>query len=60
MMNGSGQLRVRLSRPRQVILFYVTAIVRADDQAIHFAEDVYGHDDRLGRALDRRAAGRQG
>jgi murein L,D-transpeptidase YcbB/YkuD len=55
-MNGSGQLRVRLSRPRQVILFYVTAIVRAD-QALHFAEDVYGHDDRLERALGRRAAG---
>lgn len=53
-MNGSGQLRVRLRRPRQVILFYVTAIVRADDGSLHFAEDVYGHDARLDHALTRR------
>lgn len=56
-MNGQRQLRVRLRRPRQVILFYVTAIVRAEDGAILFFPDVYGHDSRLENALaDRKGA----
>jgi murein L,D-transpeptidase YcbB/YkuD len=55
-MNGSDQLRVRLRRPVQVVLFYVTAIVRPQDHAIHFFTDVYGHDRRLEQALGERAA----
>ncbi|HEV8240159.1 MAG TPA: L,D-transpeptidase family protein [Thermoanaerobaculia bacterium] len=58
-MNGRGQLRVRLGRPRQVILFYVTAIVRSDDHTIHFADDIYGHDGGLERALAARADARR-
>jgi murein L,D-transpeptidase YcbB/YkuD len=39
-----------------VVLFYVTAIVRPQDHAIHFFTDVYGHDRRLEQALGERAA----
>jgi murein L,D-transpeptidase YcbB/YkuD len=35
----------------RVILFYTTAAVRAEDGAIRFAQDIYGHDARLDRAL---------
>ena len=42
---------VRLSRPIRVVLFYLTALVDYDDGAIHFADDIYGHDARLERAL---------
>jgi murein L,D-transpeptidase YcbB/YkuD len=34
-----------------VILFYVTAAVMPEDGTIHFAEDIYGHDAKLDRAL---------
>ena len=44
-----------LTRPIQVILFYITATVRPDDRSIHFAQDIYGHDARLDRALRRTA-----
>lgn len=50
-MNGSGPHRVNLARPIQVILFYVTAVVMPEDGTIRFAEDIYGHDTRLDRAL---------
>ena len=42
---------VRLERPVRVLMFYVTAAVTPDDGLVHFAEDVYGHDARLERAL---------
>lgn len=42
---------VNLTRPIQVILFYITAAVMPEDGTIHFAEDIYGHDARLDRAL---------
>jgi murein L,D-transpeptidase YcbB/YkuD len=54
-MHGPGPRRVDLSRPMPVILYYLTAIVMPDSGDVHFAEDVYGHDRRLGRALERRA-----
>ena len=50
-MNGSRSLRVELAHPVQVILFYITAAVMPDDGTIHFAEDIYGHDAKLNRAL---------
>jgi L,D-transpeptidase YcbB len=50
-MEGPPSQRVDLARPLQVILFYVTAVVVAQEGAIHFADDVYGHDARLERAL---------
>jgi murein L,D-transpeptidase YcbB/YkuD len=53
-MNGAQSVRVNLPRPIQVILFYVTAVVMPEDGTIQFAEDVYGHDATLDRALSRR------
>jgi murein L,D-transpeptidase YcbB/YkuD len=50
-MNASESRRVDLERPIQIILFYVTVIVTPEDGAVRFAEDIYGHDARLGRAL---------
>ena len=55
-MNGDRSQRVTLSRPIQVILFYVTAVVMPDDGSVHFADDVYGHDRRLHAALAGRAS----
>ena len=50
---GSQSIRVKLARPIQVILFYTTAAVMPEDGTIRFAEDIYGHDARLDRALVR-------
>ncbi|HYN64986.1 MAG TPA: L,D-transpeptidase family protein [Candidatus Limnocylindrales bacterium] len=50
-MAGTSSLRVDLARPLPVILFYMTAMVMPADQALHFADDLYGHDTRLARAL---------
>jgi murein L,D-transpeptidase YcbB/YkuD len=53
-MNARRPQRVNLKLPIQVILFYITAVVMPDDGSIHFAEDIYGHDTKLDRALERR------
>ncbi len=50
-MHADRPTRVDLDRPIQVILFYVTAVVMPDDGTVHFADDIYGHDARLDRAL---------
>lgn len=50
-MQGPDNRRVTLSRPVQVLVFYLTAAVMPDDGALHFAEDIYGHDARLDRVL---------
>ena len=50
-MAGPAPLRVDLKRPLPVILFYVTAMVIPADGALHFADDIYGHDARLASAL---------
>jgi murein L,D-transpeptidase YcbB/YkuD len=50
-MAGSTSLRVNLSQPIPVILFYMTAMVMPSDQTLHFAPDIYGHDAALARAL---------
>jgi murein L,D-transpeptidase YcbB/YkuD len=49
-MNGARTLSVDLPRPVPVVIFYTTAIVRAD-RTIAFFDDVYGEDARLERAL---------
>lgn len=50
-MAGSPSLHVTLLQPIRVILFYTTAMVTPDEGTIRFAEDIYGHDARLDRAL---------
>lgn len=50
-MHGSAPQRVDLREPIQVVLFYSTAGVRPTDGAVRFADDIYGHDVRLDRAL---------
>jgi murein L,D-transpeptidase YcbB/YkuD len=50
-MNADRPSQVTLTRPIQVILFYVTAAVMPEDGTIHFAEDIYDHDAKLDRAL---------
>jgi murein L,D-transpeptidase YcbB/YkuD len=55
-MNGPRPLQVKLTRPIQVILFYITATVMPDDGSVHFAQDIYGHDATLDRALRRELA----
>lgn len=52
-MNATQSRRVTLTRPIQVILFYITAVVMPEDGTIRFAEDIYGHDAKLDRALTR-------
>lgn len=52
-MAGTYSQRVNLTRPIQVILFYITAVVMPEDGEIRFAEDIYGHDTKLDRALSR-------
>lgn len=52
-MNADESRRVNLTRPIQVILFYVTAVVMPEDGTVRFAEDIYGHDAKLDRALAR-------
>ncbi len=50
-MKGRPSLRVPLTRPIRVVLYYVTAAVMPGDGSIHFAEDIYGQDPRLDSAL---------
>lgn len=53
---GTQTIRVKLTRPIQVILFYTTAAIMPEDGAIHFAEDIYRHDVRLDQSLAARKA----
>ncbi len=50
-MAGPDNTAVALDAPIDVAIFYLTAAVLPDDGALHFAEDLYGHDTRLSRAL---------
>ena len=54
-MNSDAPQRVDLPRPLPVILFYITAMANPADGTLQFAEDIYGHDARLERALAARA-----
>ncbi|PNG59943.1 murein L,D-transpeptidase [Variovorax sp. WDL1] len=56
---GPSSQRVDLTRPLPVILFYMTAMVTPSDRALRFAQDIYGHDARLVRALASRNDGRR-
>jgi murein L,D-transpeptidase YcbB/YkuD len=49
-MQGERTLGVTLARPLPVVLYYVTALASADG-TVRFADDLYGHDGRLERAL---------
>lgn len=53
-MHATASQRVNLTRPIQVILFYVTAEVIPEEGTVRFAEDIYGHDARLDHALAKR------
>jgi murein L,D-transpeptidase YcbB/YkuD len=49
-MEGPDSTRADLSHPIPVILFYLTAMPIGG--AMHFADDIYGHDARLDRYLE--------
>jgi L,D-transpeptidase YcbB len=51
-MAARTPLRVGLSTPIRVVLFYTTAAVN-ERGTLHFADDIYGHDARLAEALER-------
>lgn len=57
-MNASRSTRVDLATPIPVVLFYTTALAMPNDDTVHFAKDIYGHDEKLDRALSRRGATR--
>jgi len=44
--------RVDLAERLPVVIFYTTALMSQTDDAIHFFEDIYGHDDALDQALE--------
>ena len=50
-MAGGKTRQVNLSQPVPVILYYVTTALTPDDGLLHFADDLYGHDRTLERAL---------
>lgn len=52
-MAGKQPLRVNLRQPVPVLLYYITAAVAPEDGSLHFAQDIYGHDQKLLRALAR-------
>jgi murein L,D-transpeptidase YcbB/YkuD len=51
-MNGSRSERVDLARPIPVTVLYTTAVVHPDG-VVSFYDDVYGHDARLERVLEK-------
>lgn len=50
-MSGERTVRVELTHPVRVVLFYLTVAVMPEDGRAHFAQDVYGYDRALDRAL---------
>jgi murein L,D-transpeptidase YcbB/YkuD len=52
--HGADNVTVELAAPIDVVIFYLTAAVLPEDGAVHFADDLYGHDAVLARALERR------
>lgn len=53
-MEGTKTQQANLSAPVPVLLYYLTAAVSPDDGLLHFADDIYGHDAALDRALKAR------
>lgn len=56
-MAGTRTIRIALPRSIHVLLFYTTAVAIPEGGALHFADDIYGHDLKLHRALIASAAG---
>ena len=54
MAGADNVARAARRSPSTWRIFYLTAIVMPEDGAVHFADDIYGHDAALGRALERR------
>ena len=50
-MRAPSPTRVTLDRTVTVVLFYATAAVTSSDELLHFADDIYGYDRTLDRAL---------
>jgi murein L,D-transpeptidase YcbB/YkuD len=50
-MDGKPSFKVLLTRPIRVVIYYVTATVIPAENAVHFADDIYGHDIPLDQAL---------
>lgn len=50
MQSGRDNQQVNLSTPVPVLILYVTAVVEPDN-AVHFFEDIYGHDKALNAVL---------
>ncbi len=53
---GSRSIRVNLTSPVKVILYYSTAAVRPEDGTMGFADDIYDQDVLLDRALAARSS----
>lgn len=51
-MNGSPNQQVNLTHPIPVLIIYGTVVV-ADDGLVHFYDDIYGHDTRLEKTLQK-------
>jgi murein L,D-transpeptidase YcbB/YkuD len=51
-MNGSTTQQVNLAHPIPVLIVYATVIV-TEDGAIHFYDDIYGHDAALEKVLEK-------
>jgi L,D-transpeptidase YcbB len=51
-LNGSPNQQVNLARPIPVLIVYATVIVTGDG-AVHFYDDIYGHDAALEKVLDK-------
>lgn len=50
-MDAERSELVPVAAPIDVVLFYMTASVGPGDDTLHFADDIYGHDRTLARAL---------
>jgi len=52
-MHGTRSMQVTLARPIRVVLFYLTAMALPGERTVRFADDIYGHDATLDRALEK-------
>lgn len=50
-MAGTQTIHIALPRPIHVVLFYTTAVALPEGGGLRFADDIYGHDLTLHRAL---------
>jgi murein L,D-transpeptidase YcbB/YkuD len=58
-MESTTTEAVVLRRPVRVVLFYTTAVYMADTGVVRFADDIYGYDARLEKALEASREGRR-